>query len=87
MYVGIFSEKLSIQKGSKMSCAPVVFTLIYETVSLFSLTGVPVVKCTYAAHGSAFIQRQVGVDCDKFPTAESIPKKAMLLATQNACLK
>jgi len=66
-----------------MTCAAIVITLVAETVSLWTMTGVPVNVCTYDINGLRWNERQVGISCDKEPN--KVPDQLLAIAIANRC--
>lgn len=64
-------------------CKEIAIKLVAETISLLSITGVPVYKCTYEVNHIQVVERQVGFECSEQP--KKIPDKVLRLAMFNAC--
>lgn len=64
-------------------CKEIAIKLIAEAISLWSMTGVPVLKCTYDVNHVKVVERQVGFECSEQP--KKIPDKVLKLAMFNAC--
>ena len=64
-------------------CSPIIIKLVAEAMSLWAMTSVPVMVCTYDVNGAQFTVRQVGVSCSKQPS--KIPATTERIAMHNAC--
>ena len=67
-----------------MNCAAIVITLVAQSTSLWTMTGVPVNVCTYDINGLRWNERQVGLSCNKEP--KKVPEQLLSIALANQCV-
>jgi hypothetical protein len=65
-----------------MTCSAILIRLVVESLSAWTMTGIPVALCTYDVGGVRFTERQF-YSCSAQP--RKVPEQVLRVATHNSC--